>query len=99
MVDTIKVGDGMVIITLDTEQGEDLAAATKLAIKWRKPDGTKGEYIATESEEEGEEGYITYTAPKTEFLLPGAYKLNSYVEYSADAPHTGTDVFFLVEAV
>ena len=97
MTNTIKVGDGEVIITLDTLV--DIDEATALAIKWRKPDGTKGEWTAEQSSVEGEEMCVTYTAPKTEFLQPGAYKLNSYVEFTSDAPHTGTDVFFLVEPV
>jgi len=97
MANTIKVGDGLVVITLDTLV--DLTDATALAIKWRKPDGTKGSWVAGASVIEGEEMCVTYTAPKTEFLIPGAYKLNSYVEFTPDAPHTGTDVFFLVEPV
>jgi len=95
MTNVVKVGDGEIVITLDMNP-TDISTATVLKIKYRKPDGTKGDWVATRV---ALTNFVTYTAPKTFFTLPGAYKLNAYAEFTTAAPHTGDDVFFLVEPV
>jgi hypothetical protein len=95
MTNTVKVGDGEVTITLDMSP-TDISTATALKIKYRKPDGSKSEWTATRV---GVTNSITYTIPKTFFTLPGAYKVNAYAEFTTAAPHTGDDVFFIVESV
>lgn len=95
MTNVVKVGDGEITITLDMNP-TDISTATVYKIKYRKPDGTKGDWTATRVPATN---HVTYNAPKTFFTLPGAYKVNAYVEFTDAAPHTGDDVFFIVEPV
>jgi len=63
------------LITLNLDTGQDLTGATNTKILYQKPDGTKGEWVATKSGQS-----LTYVFSNTDIDQSGVWKFQTYIE-------------------
>lgn len=64
---------GLTTLTLDT--GRDLTGANNTKILYQKPDGTRGEWVASVVEQS-----LTYALTNTDIDQPGVWKFQTYIE-------------------
>ena len=83
MAQKVYIGDIGTEIILDT--GQDLSTATSLKIKYRKPNGTTGEWAA--SQVSGDSTKMKYVTQEGDLDVAGTWELQAYVEFASWQGH------------
>jgi len=82
------------------ECGETITGATGTVIKYQKPDGTEGEWVAEiydDPESELTDSTLKYTVKAGDWDLAGNWYVNPYLVLSGWKGHGETDAFTLHE--